>query len=160
MKIGTMELIVIFLVAFLALGPERTMVYVRKLGKGLRTVKVYMDSLTEDLKETVVEPLQEIEKPLKDLAEPLSDLTRAVQQPVQELNQSLDQLNHPGQSKASAHETKAEPMILEMAQPLEEAEEPAVSADADVEEAGVANLQSQQESFVPDAPALAADIRT
>jgi Sec-independent protein translocase protein TatA len=89
MKMGTMELIVVLLVAFLVLGPEKTVLYTRKLGKSLRTLKIYMNSFTDDLKETVVEPLQEIQEPLNDLVKPLEDVTKSVQQPIDELNANL-----------------------------------------------------------------------
>lgn len=89
MKIGTLELIVILLIAFLVLGPERTVLYTRKLGKSLRTLKIYINSFTDDLKETVVEPLQEIQEPLNELKKPLEDAVRTVQQPVDELNTTL-----------------------------------------------------------------------
>lgn len=89
MQIGTLEFIVIVLVAFLVLGPDRTARYAKRLGKGLRVVKVYMESLSEDLQDSVVEPVREIKKPLQQMAQPITDLKRAVQAPADELNKSL-----------------------------------------------------------------------
>ena len=91
MKIGTWELIVIILIGIFVLGPERVVLYARKLGKLLRTLKVYITSITGDLRETVVEPLQEIQEPLREIAAPLNELTTAVQQPLNELTTAVQQ---------------------------------------------------------------------
>lgn len=89
MKIGTMELVVIFIVIYLVLDPERTLQYAKKAGKMLRSVKIYISSMTEDIKESVVETLQELKEPLRNLAEPLNELTKSVQKPVDELNKTI-----------------------------------------------------------------------
>ena len=96
MKIGTMELAVILLVAFLVLGPEQTARYTKKLGKALRTLRNYMNSFTEEITESVEEPLQdlrepleELKKPFKELQKPLEDSVSAVRKPVNELEQAV-----------------------------------------------------------------------
>lgn len=149
MKIGTMEFIVIFLVVFFVLGPEKTVLYARKLGKWLRVLKVYLVSLTGELRETIVEPLQEISEPLSDISKPLEELTKVAQQPLDTLNSAVRDLERPTDVPAKtppADETKPEE-VLEFAE-LEEAEpetaedspnaEPTLEAhvDADIEEAG------------------------
>lgn len=78
MKLGGTELLVIVLVMALALGPERTVLYARKAGKWLRVLKIYLSSMTEDLRESVVEPLEEIREPLKEMAKPIDELTKDV----------------------------------------------------------------------------------
>lgn len=90
MKIGMMELVVILLVAFFVLGPEKTVAYSRKIGKALRTLRIYINSFTDDIRETVTEPLSELAEPVReamepigDLTKPLQDVTKAVQQPVE-----------------------------------------------------------------------------
>ena len=94
MKIGTMELLLIFLIIFFVLGPEKTVLAARKLGKFLRTVKVYISSITGDLKETVEEPLKDIASPITDLTssiqQPVKDLTNAIQQPMKEFADSVE----------------------------------------------------------------------
>lgn len=148
MKIGTMELIVIFLVVFFVLGPQKTVLYARKLGKWLRTLKVYLASLTGELRETIVEPLQEISDPLKDITKPLEELSQVAQKPLDELNAAVRDLERPTDAKPAtvkADETKPEE-VLEFAE-LEEAEElttqdapaeptPEAHVDADLEDAG------------------------
>ncbi len=95
MKFGTMELLLIFLIIFFVLGPEKTVLAARKLGKFLRTLKVYISSITGDLKETVEEPLKDIASPITDLTssiqQPVKDLTNAIQQPMKDLADSMEQ---------------------------------------------------------------------
>ena len=62
MRIGTSELVVIFIVALLVLGPERFQ-SMQKAGKFLSSIKVYADKLSEDINESIVEPLEEVQKP-------------------------------------------------------------------------------------------------
>lgn len=180
MKIGTMEFIVIFLVVFFVLGPERTVLYARKLGKLLRTLKVYIGSITNDLRETVVEPLQELQEPLKDIAAPLEELTQVTQRSVNELNAATRELQKPiDWSKPTApkatetkpDETALEFAELEMAEPeLEEVQpesaddanqaDPAPEAhvDADIEDAGddeSSPAENPSPAVEADAPAAA-----
>ena len=92
MKIGTMELLVILLVAFLVLGPEKTALYTKKLGKGLRALRLYVNSFTEDLTESVTEPLQDLKQPLDDLQKPLKDLQKPLEESVQAVRKPMDEL--------------------------------------------------------------------
>ena len=132
MKIGTMELIVILLIAFLVLGPDRTIMYTRKLGKGLRTLRIYINSFTEDIRETVTEPLAEIQQPLNELAKPFEELSKpleeaakSIQQPVNELkstvNMSEAKLNASLQGRGGS--TKPDASAAEAAKPVPEEEE-------------------------------------
>ena len=112
MKIGMMELVVILLVAFFVLGPDKTVAYARKIGKGLRTLRIYVNSFTDDIRETVTEPLQ--------------DVAKAVQQPVDELKtavwKSKTELNAPlaeRPSQAAAEDTE----VLEEAVPIKPPED-------------------------------------
>ena len=50
-KIGSMELIVILIVAMLAIGPERMPKAARMLGKAVGSFKKYMNDATSDLRE-------------------------------------------------------------------------------------------------------------
>ena len=62
MRIGTSELVVIFIVALLVLGPDKVPKYAKKAGKFLSSIKVYADKLSEDINESIVEPLKEVQK--------------------------------------------------------------------------------------------------
>ena len=90
MKIGFMEFVVIFLIIFLVLGPRKTVLYARKLGKWLQIFRAYISSFTSEFQETVAEPLQEMAEPLKEMAKPLAETAEAVQAPVRELKKDLN----------------------------------------------------------------------
>ena len=59
MKIGAMELIVIFIVALLVIGPDKLPSYARKFGNALKEFKKASSDITQDIRESVVEPLEE-----------------------------------------------------------------------------------------------------
>ncbi len=88
MGIGGTELLIILVAMLVILGPEKTTLYARRIGKWLRVLKVYLSSMTEELRETVVEPLQDMQEPLKEITKPLEDFTR-------ELTDSVDDISKP-----------------------------------------------------------------
>ncbi len=59
--IGMNELIVIFVLAAIILGPERLVRVAREAGKLIRNIKNYFSSLTDELK-TEMDTLDEIKK--------------------------------------------------------------------------------------------------
>ena len=117
MKLGGAELFVIVLVAFFVLGPDRTVLYARKAGKWLRVLKTYLSSMTEDLKETVVEPLEEMQEAVQ---EPLKEIWQPAGQLVQEVNASADSISRSmretPRDPEAAPEKPAEDGGLEMAE--------------------------------------------
>lgn len=89
MRIGGAELLVILLMAYLLLGPEKTVVYAVKAGKWIRTMKIYISSITEDLTETVEEPLNELKQPLQELEKPMNILAAELETSAQELSRQI-----------------------------------------------------------------------
>ncbi|MCD7862825.1 MAG: hypothetical protein LUG61_04790 [Lachnospiraceae bacterium] len=90
MKIGGLELIVVLVVLILVVGPERTIIYARKAGKWLRVLRVYLGSMTEELRETVVEPLQELQEPLREITQPFDELSKEVTGTVNEISKPFE----------------------------------------------------------------------
>ena len=82
MKIGITELIVIFVVALLVIGPDRLPAYAQKLGQAMAQFKKYSAEATKEIKASVVEPLEEAQKPLREAVQPLEELDRAVRADV------------------------------------------------------------------------------
>lgn len=78
MKIGFTEIIVIFIVALIVIGPDKLPYYAKKLGAGLREFRKATDDMTKDIKESVVEPLEEAQKPIREAMEPFEQLDRDV----------------------------------------------------------------------------------
>ena len=94
MKIGTMELVVILLVAFLVLGPDQTAIYTKKLGKALKTLRIYMNSFTEEITETVAEPLRDLREPLEELKKPFEELQKPLEDSVSAVQKPFNELEH------------------------------------------------------------------
>ncbi len=70
MKIGFTELILVAIVAFVVIGPDKLPEYARKLGKMLRELKKYTGAASEEIQKNVVEPLNEIQAPIKEAVAP------------------------------------------------------------------------------------------
>ena len=78
MKIGVQELIIVFVVALIVIGPDKLPAYAKKLGEALRQFKKYSSEATKEIRESVVEPLEEAQRPLKEAMEPITDLEKTV----------------------------------------------------------------------------------
>ena len=63
MKIGFTELILVAIVAFVVIGPDKLPEYARKLGKMLRELKKYTGAASEEIQKNVVEPLKSPRRP-------------------------------------------------------------------------------------------------
>ncbi len=65
--IGMNELIVIFILAAIVLGPERMVRVARQAGKHIRNLQAYLSSLTGELKSEldILDDLKEVKKDLK-----------------------------------------------------------------------------------------------
>lgn len=89
MRIGMTELVLVFIVALFALGPDRLPAYAKKLGEAISQFKKYSEETTREIKESVVEPLEEAQAPLREAAKPLEDLDKTVRDSVKEVKESF-----------------------------------------------------------------------
>ena len=110
MKIGVSELILVFVVALFALGPDRLPEYARKLGEAVAQFKKYSDEATKDIKESVVEPLKEAQRPLKEAMEPLQDLDHSVRTNAKDIQKSFADI---GKENPEQQEKKTEDSATE-----------------------------------------------
>ncbi len=62
LDLGTQELIVIFIVAFLVFGPKKMPELARTLGKGLKQLKTAMRGITESLEEAGSDIKEEVKE--------------------------------------------------------------------------------------------------
>ncbi|MBQ7371155.1 MAG: twin-arginine translocase TatA/TatE family subunit [Blautia sp.] len=92
MRVGLTELLVVFIVALFVVGPDKLPEYARKLGEALAQLRKISDDATKDIKESIVEPLNEAQKPLREAMEPLQDLDKTVQKNVNDLKKSMSDL--------------------------------------------------------------------
>ena len=107
MKIGIQELLVVFIVALVVIGPEKLPYYAKKFGQALGQFRKYTEEATKDIRESVVEPLNEAQKPLREAMAPVTELEKDVRRNVDEMKKSISDIGKP----AKAENTKsAEPV--------------------------------------------------
>ena len=109
MKIGMSELIVVLIVALLVLGPDKLPRYARKLGAALAEFRKASDEATREIRENVVEPLEDAQRPLREAMEPVEELDRAVKGNLKEVQTSLNQIGKNPPRKPSAPESTVTP---------------------------------------------------
>ena len=108
MKIGFTEIIVIFIVALIVIGPDKLPYYARKLGAGLREFRKATDDMTKDIRESVVEPLEEAQKPIREAMEPFEQLDRDVRNNFKETSDSLNNIGKAKKPDKAADGTDAD----------------------------------------------------
>jgi sec-independent protein translocase protein TatB len=114
MKIGLWELIVVFVVALLVIGPDKLPRYAQMLGKALREFRNATQDMTKELQENVVEPLEKAQEPLREAMEPLEEMDREIRSSVSDVDRSFKDLGKmkkkpadekPGDQKAAEKES-------------------------------------------------------
>lgn len=124
MKIGITELIVILIVVLLVVGPDRLPGFAKKMGEAVTQFRKYSEDATREIKESIVEPLEEAQAPLREAVKPLEDLNKAVRDNAKELKGSFEGI---GKQKKSvpAHELEdvEEPKALEEPEDVKEPED-------------------------------------
>lgn len=101
MKIGLWELIVVFVVALLVIGPDKLPRYAQMLGKALREFRNATQDMTKELKENVVEPLEKAQEPLREAMEPLEQMDREIRSSVSDVDRSFKDLGKMKKSPVS-----------------------------------------------------------
>ncbi|MCD8384009.1 MAG: twin-arginine translocase TatA/TatE family subunit [Clostridiales bacterium] len=107
MRIGFMEIVVVFVVALLVIGPDKLPEFAKKLGAGLRAFRDATHDLTSEIKENVVEPLEEAQAPIREAMEPLEEMDREIKENVKEVQISLNNIGKPTKKPASKQEKRA-----------------------------------------------------
>lgn len=118
MKIGFTEIMVILVVALLVLGPDKLPYYARKLGEGLKEFRKVSSEATKDIRESVIEPLEEAQRPLREAMEPITELEEDVRKDVEGIKRSFTDLGkadmkkqEPPSPQAPAEPEKAEEAV-------------------------------------------------
>ena len=109
MKIGTLELIVIAIVALLVIGPNKLPEYAKKLGLAMREFKKATNSLSKEIKENIVEPLDEVQKPLKDAVAPLTEMEKEIKGSIKEVTNSVNGIGKPQKEAPKSEPKEAAP---------------------------------------------------
>lgn len=110
MRIGVLELMVIFAVALIVLGPDKMPYYARKLGEGLKEFRKVSSEVTKDLRESVIEPLEEAQRPIREAMEPITELEKDVRGDVEEIKKSFTDLGKAAGREEKTADTLAEDM--------------------------------------------------
>ncbi len=108
MKIGFTELLVVFIVALFVIGPDHLPEYAKKLGEAVAQFRKYSESATKDIRESIVEPLEEAQKPLREAFEPLQETEKEIRGNVKELQTSIRNIGK-AQAKPEAPADTMEP---------------------------------------------------
>ena len=142
MKIGIQELLVVFIVALVVVGPDKLPYYAKKLGQAIGQFRKYTEEATKDIRESIVEPLNEAQKPLREAMEPVTELEKDIRHNVTDIKKSLSDIgkpvkDEPPQPDASATEQKAAQSPGETAEDI-----PVSDDDTDDEKASSARTET------------------
>ena len=106
MKIGAMELVVIFIVALLVIGPDKLPQYARKFGAALREFRKASSGMTREIRESVIDPLEEAQKPLREAMEPLEEMDLSFKSSLKSMENDLKSL---GKARSEPKKSAAAP---------------------------------------------------
>ena len=118
MKIGITEIIVICVIALVVLGPEKLPIYAKKLGASLKEVKKVTGDLSKDIRENIVEPLDEASAPLKEAIDDVTKSFKSIGKPAKKEEPKPEVID------AEVSEAGAE---TEVSAPAEETETPSLA---------------------------------
>ena len=135
MKIGAMELVVIFIVALLVIGPDKLPQYARKFGSALREFRKASSDVTKEIRQSVIDPLEEAQKPLREAMEPLDDISKGLKGDLNAVEKDLKNIGkaRPQEKQAEAEKTPEAP-AEENAPAAQSAEPAAPAANAEAAE--------------------------
>ncbi len=135
MKIGAMELVVIFIVALLVIGPDKLPQYARKFGSALREFRKASSDVTREIRQSVIDPLEEAQKPLREAMEPLDDISKGLKGDLNAVEKDLKNIGKakPQEKQAEAEKTQEAP-AEENAPAAQSAEPAAPAANAEAAE--------------------------
>ena len=108
MKLGFGELLIIFVVILFIIGPDKIPSFAKKLGEGLRAFRSATSDVTKEIKENVVDPLNEAQAPLREAMEPLTEMKEEINKSVRDIKKDVAGLNNMNTPKAQPKEAPAE----------------------------------------------------
>lgn len=127
MKLGFWEIMVILIVALLVIGPDKLPYYTKKLGVALKEFRKVSADVTKEVRESVIDPLEEAQKPLREAMEPLEELKKDIEGNLTSVEKEFKSIGKP---KKTAAEKADKPKENEEAKTEEGKHEPAVEEPA------------------------------
>ena len=98
MKIGLTELIVVFVVALVVIGPDKLPQFAKKLGEALGTFRKASAEAASEIKQSA-EPLEELKKPLEEAMEPLAETDRSVRENIRDVEKTIRDIGKPAEKE-------------------------------------------------------------
>ena len=92
MRIGFPELIIVFIVALVVIGPDKLPLYARKFGAALREFRSATSDVTSEIKKNVVEPLNEAQEPLREAVRPFEEVTNDINASMKDLGKAVNDI--------------------------------------------------------------------
>ena len=142
MKLGFGELLIIFVVILFIVGPDKIPSFAKKLGEGMKAFKSATSDMTKEIKENVVDPLNEASAPIREAMEPLTEMKSEIDKSVTDLKRDMASLNSvtktPVKNTAQVGESE-----------LEGAEEPAPKKPMKTAHVGDSSLGEDYSPLVP-----------
>jgi sec-independent protein translocase protein TatB len=112
-NIGTAELILIFIIALIVVGPRRLPEIGREIGKILSDLRKMSQEFTMDLTQELEAPAKELREMTQELEAPVKELrqmTQELEAPVKELREMTQEMSAPAKENETAmtndHPTK------------------------------------------------------
>ena len=100
LDLGTQELIVIFIVAFLVFGPKKMPELARTLGKGMKQLKTAMRGISESLEEAE-----------SDIKEEVNEATGGLQDSIyKSIESNIDEISKTTEKKTKSTKVKEDDM--------------------------------------------------
>lgn len=111
MKLGFGELFIIFVVILFIVGPDKIPSFAKKIGEGLKAFRNATSDVTKELKENVVDPLNEASAPIREAMEPIAEMKKDIDRSVTDLKRDMTSLNSVTRTPVqnSAQVTESEP---------------------------------------------------
>ena len=149
MKLGFGEILIIFVVILFIVGPDKIPSFAKKIGEGLKAFRSATSDVTKELKENVVDPLNEASAPLREAMEPLTEMKSEIDKSVSDIKKDVSELTKPLQPTKA--EKKDAPEAPAKTEPVEEAAAP--EAPAEEKQAEPAREAAAEAAPVAEPPA-------
>ena len=147
LKLGFWEIMVILVVALLVIGPDKLPYYTKKLGLALKEFRKVSADVTKEVRESVIDPLEEAQKPLREAIEPLEELKKDIEGNFSSVEKDFKNL---GKSKKDSSAKKsAEKESPEEPAPAAVEETPSIEMEQPT--ATPTEVSEEQSVPVPDA---------
>lgn len=109
MKLGFWEILVILIVALLVIGPDKLPYYTKKLGVALKEFRKVSADVTKEVRESVIDPLEEAQRPLREAIEPLEELKKDIEGNLTSVEKDFKNIGKPKKEPAKKETAKKEP---------------------------------------------------